>query len=211
MHKIMDKRNLMKLGNVLMKLKRMLKQHAGQIGYYACVVLVLAAVAMAAERLRSGKEPVEALILPAVELAEPVREEADAMFELPEGMEAVAVYASQPEWSSAHRQWETHAAVDFVCEDDAVRSFSEGIVRTVGRSGVYGGFIEVETGEYMLRYCSVTPEDEIVPGKKLKKGETVGKTNDSMSGESHAGPHLHLELWENAVSRNIMELIGKNF
>lgn len=211
MHRMIDKCNLMKMGNVLMNMKAVLRKYAGQIGYYACVALVLAAVALAAERFRNGDEAAQALVLPAVELAEPVPEEKEALFEVPDPMEVMGVYSSQPEWNSIHRQWETHAAVDFVSEDERVYSFSEGVVRTVGKSGLYGGFVEVETEDYLLRYCSVEPEEGIIPGKLVKKGVEIGSTDNSMPGEGYMGSHLHFELWKNDNACNIMEECRKNF
>ena len=190
--------------------RRMLKQYAGQIAYYACVALVLAAVALAAERFRDGDAPAEQLVLPAVELAEMVQTKEEPVFELHENMELIRAYADQPEWNNVHRQWETHAAADFAGGGE-VYSCSDGVVRTVGKSGMHGGFVEVETDEFLLRYCSVEYDEEIVPGKKLKKGDILGRMDDSMPGESHMGAHLHLEVWENNASRNILELAGKIF
>lgn len=194
-----------------MNLKVTLRKYAGQIGYYACVALVLAAVALAAERFRNGAEVPQPLVLPAVELTEPASEKREALFEVPTSMEVVGDYASQPEWNSIHRQWETHAAVDFMGKDENVYSFSEGIVKTVGESGLYGGFVEIETEDYLLRYCSVEPAEGIVPGKPVKKGTEIGNTDDSMPGEGYMGSHLHFELWKNDNACNIIEECRKNF
>lgn len=189
---------------VLGKMERNLKsvmsllgKHAGQIGYYACVALVLTAVAVAAERYRGGGDAADALVLPAVELATPAPKEEEAVFQAAEEMTMLRQYSDQPEWNSVHAQWETHVAVDYTCPDGLVSSLSDGVVKTVGKSGVYGGFLEVETGEYLVRYASIAPDEELLPGEAVKKGDRLGMTDDSMPGEAHMGAHLHLELCQN--------------
>lgn len=171
-----------------------LRNHAGQIGYYACVALVLTAVGMAAERYRGGGEMEETLILPAVELATPAPREAEPALELPEGMKLLRGYAAQPEWNDALCHWETHMAADYGCAGASVRSVSDGRIITVGKSGMYGGFVEVETDEFLIRYASMNPSEELEPGESIGKGDVLGSANDSMPGEAHMGAHLHLEL-----------------
>lgn len=174
------------------------KGHAGQIGYYACVALVLAAVAVAAERLRSGKA-IEEAVLPAVEISLPVQAEEEPQFELPEGMTVLREFEDLPDWNRELGHWETHAATDYICPDGKLYSFSDGIIKTIGKSGIYGGFMEVESGEYVLRYASAEFLDGLEPGKKIAKGDLLGAVDDSMPGEAYMNAHLHLELIQNSM------------
>lgn len=177
------------------------KSRAGQIGYYACIALALTAIAFAAERYRGDrgiKTPAPAL--PAVELSVPEQaEEEEALLCAPEGAEVLRAFAGAPEWNGALVMWETHAAVDYRLEGNAVTSLSTGVVRTVGESGVYGGFVEIECGEWLLRYASIVPREEIAPGDAVKIGDPIGTANDSMPGEAGLGAHLHLELMRGEI------------
>lgn len=173
------------------------QKHMGQIGYYACIALVLTAVAMAAERWRSGSESQESLILPAVEITAPAERELEPIFQRPDGMRILRAYSSRPEWNHVHGQWECHTAVDYACADGQVRSFSDGVVQTVGRSGQYGGFVEIGTEDYLLRYASIEPLEELQPGEYIAKGEYLGAAGDNMPGEAYLGDHLHFELIQN--------------
>ena len=172
-----------------------LRRRGGQIVYYGGIALALTAIAFAAEQYRGGRGIDAAVsVLPAVELSAPApaEEEADALY-APEGAELLRAYAGEPQWNGTLELWETHTAVDYRVEGDAVASLSDGIVRAVGRSGAYGGFVEVECGERLLRYASIAPRDELLPGDALKAGDLIGTADASMPGEAEMGAHLHLE------------------
>ena len=175
------------------KFVEFMRRRRGGIAYYGGVALALAAIAFAAERYRAEPEgaAVEP-VLPAVELAEPAQAEEEESLYLPEDVELLRNYSRIPEWNGELRLWETHAAVDY--RMDEVASLSAGLVRTVGRSGVYGGFVEVEWGEYLLRYASIAPREGLSPGDVLKAGDPIGEADASMPGEATDGAHLHLEL-----------------
>lgn len=202
---VREKTVLKKMEMGLKKVLCLLRRYAGQIGYYTCVALVLTAVAVAAERYRNGKDVAEALVLPAVELTTPAPDRNTCIFEVPDKMTVLKAYTDLPEWNEIYGQWETHAAVDWLSVQDEVSSLSEGIVRTVGKSGVYGGFVEVESGEYLLRYASITPDADVLPGVHLKKGDRLGKADTSMPSEAHMGTHLHLELYRKGMIVNFLD------
>ena len=174
-----------------------LQLHGKEIAYYGGVALALTAIAFAAERYRGGQLPAPAAsALPAVELTTASSEaaEQEIIFHLPEGAEVLRAYAAKPQWNAALGLWESHEAVDYRLSDDTVTSLSAGTVRTVGKSGVYGGFVEVECGEYLLRYASIAPCSNLMPGDVLKIGDTIGSADTSLPAESALGAHLHLEL-----------------
>lgn len=175
---------------------------AGQIAYYVCIALALAAIAFAAERYRGSREfKAPAPALPAVELSAPEEVadgEEDALV-APEGAGILRVYAGVPEWNAALELWENHVGVDYHLEGDAVESLGAGVVRTVGESGVYGGFVEIECGESLLRYASIAPREGIAPGEAVKIGDIIGTADDSMPGEAELGAHLHLELMRGGI------------
>lgn len=169
--------------------------HAGRAAYYGAIAIALCAVGWAAEQYRTeNPSETDALILPAadVQLALPAKPEAKIY--LPEGAEALRAYAATPEWNGALGLWAAHTGVDYFLPGGAVESLSAGTVRTVGESGIYGGFVEVESGEYLLRYASIAPDAALVPGAEIAAGARIGTADNSMPAEANMGAHLHLEL-----------------
>ena len=182
-----------------------IKRNGGRISYYALVVVALCAFARAAEiyRADSGKE--DALVLPAADAVD-VLEMEEPMPEvlLPEAWELLRGYSDAPQWRAELGMWETHPAVDYACAG-GVLCLREGTVRTVGASGVYGGFVEVESDGMLMRYASIEPAENIEPGIALEPGDEIGTADASMPGEADAGAHLHLELFMNGEAADFVE------
>lgn len=188
-------------------MRALLRGRGGQIAYYAAVALALAAIAAAAERYRDGRGgQAEAPALPAVEFSQPQQDVEAAAPRAPEGATCLRGYSDCPEWSSALGLWEDHRATDYRLNGDAVACLCSGVVRTVGVSGTYGGFVEVESGELLLRYASVAPREGLKPGDKLRVGEALGRADASLPGEASLGAHLHLEAILNGESADFAAL-----
>lgn len=176
------------------RLREALRTHGGQLAYYGGIALALAAIAFAAERYRGEREAEpQAPSLPAVEFAPPAEEAEKVELRMPADMELLRGYSEVPLWNAALGQWESHAALDYQVAGGAVESLSAGVVRAVGKSGAYGGFVEVDCGEILLRYASILPREGLEPGDELEPGEEIGTADASLPGELGLGPHLHLE------------------
>ena len=182
------------IGSGLRRFPPLLKRNAGRIAYYALVVIALCAIARAAESYRSGSDG-DALVLPAADAMDVLQvEEPAPQVLLPEAWKLLRGYSEEPQWRPGLGLWETHPAVDFACTGGIV-CLREGTVRTVGASGVYGGFVEVESDGMLMRYASIEPADGLEPGLVLNVGDAIGKADASMPSEADAGAHLHLELY----------------
>ena len=183
-----------RIGSGLRRFPPLLKRNAGRIAYYALVVIALCAIARAAEAYRSGSDG-DALVLPAADAMDVLQvEEPAPQVLLPEAWNLLRGYSEEPQWRPGLGLWETHPAVDFACTGGIV-CLREGTVRTVGASGVYGGFVEVESDGMLMRYASITPAENMQPGMELELGDAIGTADASMAGEADAGAHLHLELY----------------
>ena len=178
-----------------------IRKHWARVAYYAGIAAALAVVAVAAEQYRAeGVLPeTAAQAVPAVGMEAEQSVQQKIKLLKPEGMVLMRAYSDHPQWNEALGHWETHGAADYRCEGDIVRSVSDGVVTAIGKNGAYGSYIDVESGEYLLRYASVQPEGEIQPGTQVSAGETIGKANASMPGEGYAGAHLHLEIYSNGL------------
>ena len=184
----------LRIGSGLRRFPPLLKRNAGRIAYYALVVIALCAIARAAEAYRSGSDG-DALVLPAADAMDVLQvEEPAPQVLLPEAWNLLRGYSEEPQWRPGLGLWETHPAVDFACTGGIV-CLREGTVRTVGASGVYGGFVEVESDGMLMRYASIEPADGLEPGLVLNVGDAIGKADASMPSEADAGAHLHLELY----------------
>jgi len=186
-----------------------LEKNAGRIAYYCAVAVVLAALSVAAEHHRN-EAPAE-LVLPAAELEAAVQEIiAGPVIIKPENMEILRGCSNLPDWNAQLGQWEAHPATDYRISDGIVRSISDGMVRTIGRSGVYGGFVEVESGDLLFRYASIQPDSELEAGEYIPAGEILGAAANGTPGEQNLEEHLHLELYENGESIDFEGYMLKN-
>ena len=201
----MDMRSIRKLSTALQGFQALvrrcarricdfMKRNGGHIAYYGLVVVALCAIARAAEIYRADNAAEDALVLPASDAMDVLETEEPAPQVLcPEDWRLLRGFSDAPQWRSELGMWETHPAVDYACK--SVLCLQDGIVRTVGESGVYGGFVEVESGGTLMRYASIEPAEGIKPGVELEMGDLIGTADISMPGEADAGAHLHLELY----------------
>lgn len=188
------------------------RKNAGKLLYYGAVAVVLTAVALAADAQRGGAT--EELVLPAADVADVLGERGEeTRLVRSEGMELLRDYSALPEWNGELRQWEAHPAADYALADGIVRSLCAGRVRTIGESGVYGGFVEIEAEELLLRYASIEPNEGLKAGESIAAGQEIGRAADGMPGERSMGAHLHLELYagdESADPERYLSKIGQN-
>lgn len=187
------------------------RRNAGRLLYYGAVAVVLAAVALAADAQR--EDEAQELVLPAADVASAAREAEEERFLRIDGMELLRGYGALPAWNGELHQWEAHPATDYAIEGGRVLSLCAGRVRTVGESGVYGGFVEVEAEGMLLRYASIEPDAELKAGESVAAGQELGRAADGMPGEGDMGAHLHLELYldgESADFERHAAKIGQN-
>ena len=179
-----------------------MRKYWREIGYYACVMLALGVIAWGAEAYRIRRNVAEEM--PVAVSAEYVeKQQEEPIFALPEGMTVLNAFSAAPVWNAGQLCWQAHTAVDFACAEDRVLSLGGGTVKTLGESGIYGGFVEVACGERVLRYCSVAPDESLEVGMELAAGDLIGRADTSMPGEMQLGAHLHLEMCEDEKMEDI--------
>lgn len=103
--------------------------------------------------------------------------------------------------------WKTHDGCDILCDlGTDVKSMSEGVVKMIDSSTVWGVCVTVEqTNGLEVRYCGLAKELNLKAGAMVKQGEIIGKTGDTNEAEMLQKPHLHLEVkrsgsWVDPVS-----------
>ena len=201
----------MRVIHLLRRLCVSLKNNGRRIGYYVLVCVGLCAIARAAEIYRTDNAADEALLLPAVDAVDVLDAEgAQPEVLRPEAWKLLRGFSGQPAWREELGMWETHPAVDYACADGSVPCLCAGVVQTVGSSGVYGGFVEVESDGLRMRYASISPAEGLAPGEALEAGDTVGRMDASMPGEAEIGAHLHLELFMEGNAADFERFAGEN-
>ena len=187
-----------------------LKRNRGEILYYAAVLLVLSGLAWGAEQYRSRRaelpEPVQVVSAAEIAEAEPV----ETSFELPAGLILLRDFSPVPLWNEQDLSWQAHPAADYASADGLVRALADGTVQAVGVSGVLGGFAQVQSGEVVLKYCCIRPDDRLVPGAEVRKGDIIGAEQNTMPAEAQLGNHLHLEAYRGGEIINPRDLLQGN-
>lgn len=185
------------------------KRNYGRIAYYGGVLAVLAALAIAADAQREN--PANDLVLPEADIRQTVAQILEEQrISDGEGMEILRSYSEEPEWNADLGHWEAHPATDCRTADGVVRSLCSGTVMDIGESGVYGGYVEVECGEYLFCYASIVLDEDLKAGDELKIGDRIGVAENGMPGERNMGDHLHLEVYERGRSIDFASLATKN-
>lgn len=171
----------------------LLRKYWKEAAYYACVGIVLCAVAWAAEAYRTDKTA-DAAALPAAEVSEssdvPLPE-----ISIPEDMCLIRGYCDAPVWNGDLRQWENHAAQDYAAADAAVKAFCGGTVGKIGSDPRCGNYLEIVSGDLKLVYGSVSANEDIKTGDAVQAGDIIGTADGSLLREAYMQPHLHLEAY----------------
>lgn len=185
---------LSKFRKALTAAYRCIKSNSGNIAYYAMVALVLSAIAWAAQGFRAEDIPAaRQTVAVSMDKTENIPK-TEAVFAVLDPKMILRSYSSIPEWDNWMKCWHTHAAVDYACEDGIVKSLSDGMVESVGEDSIAGGYVEISTGTYLLKYASIETDSSLEPGMKIKMGDTIGTAGTGMVSEAHLGKHVHLEV-----------------
>ena len=177
--------------------------------YYGAMAVVLALIAAAAESYRTDSENARPLVLTENMAQEALADAAEGVI-YPENMELIRGFGRRTEWNDSLGQWELHCANDYGFEDGKVVCLAGGTVSDVGESVGRGGFVEIQGDDGRLyRYCSVIPEENILPGAEITAGEVIALADDGIPSETAEGKHLHLEVYENDVLTDFESLPRK--
>ena len=107
--------------------------------------------------------------------------------------------------------WKTHDGCDILCEVGTdVKSMSEGIVKMIDSSSIWGVCVTVEQSNGLeVQYCGLAKELNVKTGAAVKQGEIIGKTGDTNQAEMLQQPHLHLAVKKGGKWVDPMSVIDK--
>lgn len=92
-----------------------------------------------------------------------------------------------------------HLAIDFAADSGSdVKCVADGEVVSVQTSYLTGITVTVlHDNNVKTVYNSIEPDETLVKGSKVKKGQVIGTVSDNNKQEYKDGPHLHFEVYEN--------------
>ncbi len=112
-------------------------------------------------------------------------------------------------YSRTMDDWRTHLGVDIACPYGTEVIASEaGEVKEIEYNINFGTTVTVETGEYILKYTSLSSDVYVSVGDKLTKGTIIGKTSDSCISEICDEPHFHFEVIKNGEHIDPLDIIS---
>lgn len=195
-------------------------KHRESIGYYAVLLVVLAALATVAHEYRSGEfrlkkeegipdEGVAVQMQPDPTLAPRVSE---PEFMIPVDGKIIGAFSDDSlEWSETLQLWQTHPAVDIeAAAGEAVYAAADGTVIEIYDDSLYGSTIVIDHGNgRVLRYASLNTVQMVETGQWVVQGEVIGSAG-FCDAEADKGAHVHLEYFENGTAKDFFDLIDES-
>ena len=108
--------------------------------------------------------------------------------------EVIASYSGDAlVYNKTMRDWRTHPGSDFACSDgEEILACANGIVTRTYTDALWGNVVEVEHGEYTLRYCGVGENFAVGVGDVLQQGQVLGHAT-AVPCEALLAVHVHVE------------------
>lgn len=95
------------------------------------------------------------------------------------------------------RDWRTHPGCDIACEEgESILACANGEVTRTYTDALWGNVVEVEHGEYTLRYCGVGEEFMVSAGDVVRQGQVIALVT-AVPCEAAQPLHVHLEAEKN--------------
>ena len=100
-------------------------------------------------------------------------------------------------YNQTMRDWRTHPGCDIACEEgESILACANGQVTRTYTDPLWGNVVEVEHGEYTLRYCGVGEEFMVSAGDVVRQGQVIALIT-AVPCEAAQPLHVHLEAEKN--------------
>ena len=201
--------------------KRMTRQRAMRLGWYASLaaLLVLLGAASYGYRNRDAKSVQEAMEVPREVMAQktPAPEWIPAPSPEPERyvwpVEGEIVGDYTPEelvWSQTMGQWQSHAGLDIAAgAGEAVVACADGTVSDAWRDRLWGNVIVIEhPGGLQSTYAGLNTLELVKMGDAVKAGQVISSVGNTAICEADLPFHLHFALERDGKPVNFAELLA---
>ncbi len=103
-----------------------------------------------------------------------------------------------PLYSKTMDDWRIHEGVDVACVlGSEVYACEDGVVEEVGYNMLFGNFVTLKCGDYLLKYASLSSDISFAKGDNVYKGQVIGTVDSSCVSEICDEPHFHFEVSKN--------------
>ena len=111
----------------------------------------------------------------------------------------IGEYSETMVFNSQLKRYSAHKAIDFFApEGTSVYACYEGTIESVENTLLQGTTVVIDHGNGLKTvYNSLSGENVITVGKKVKQGDVIGYVSVTNRQESGLGAHLHFEVIEN--------------
>ncbi len=117
-------------------------------------------------------------------------------------------FDGKPEYSEYYEDWRVHGGVDISGEEGTwVRVIARGAVIESYADPVWGGVLKVDHGSFVSVYMGLMTDNLHPLGTALEKGDTAGKLQGKIPGES-SEIHLHFEIIEEGNCVDPLKYLG---
>ncbi|MBE6887603.1 MAG: M23 family metallopeptidase [Ruminococcaceae bacterium] len=129
---------------------------------------------------------------------ESAAQQAQQSFVLPVNGEIFAAFSGDElVYNKTMDDWRTHNGIDIrSSRDTAVKASSAGKVINVYEDGMLGSIVEIDSGEYVVRYCGLGTNMLAKKGTAVNQGDVIGVVGE-IPLESGKESHIHLEILKN--------------
>lgn len=146
----------------------------------------------------------------AAEDVEKKTEENTDKFKLPVDNKIIAAFSGDElVYNLTMGDWRTHNGIDIkATRDTAVKACCDGTVKKIYNDGMLGWVVEIETEDFITRYCGLAEKVFVKTGDKVQQGDSIGKVGE-IPLESATDSHLHLEIVKNGNYQNPDEYLKR--
>ncbi|MBR5521475.1 MAG: peptidoglycan DD-metalloendopeptidase family protein [Oscillospiraceae bacterium] len=136
---------------------------------------------------------------PETETAPPSQEETvaprDEKFRMPVNGKIYAAYSGDElVYNRTLDDWRTHNGIDITARHgDTVQAGTAGTVVSVTDDGMMGKVVEINHGDYTVRYCGLAEKVFVRAGDNVSTGQSIGTVGE-ITMEVAEESHIHLEV-----------------
>ncbi len=96
-------------------------------------------------------------------------------------------------YNKTMNDWRTHNGIDIAAAiDTAVMAAVGGEVISIDIDDLWGGVVEIKSGDAIVRYCGLNSDIAVQKGQQLRSGEIIGKIGE-VPAEIADESHIHIE------------------
>ena len=146
-----------------------------------------------------------------VTTAEPTKPTFERSAEIipPVSGEIIKGFSVSPVFDETMGDWRSHGGTDFATgENEEVKSVANGRVSKVISDSNWGYIVEVDCGDFTVRYSGLLQGSAVKPDTVISQGDVIGKAG-KIPCESAQENHVHIEILKDGDRTDFGDLAAK--